>query len=186
MSHAVRILFSGLAEGTSQAEAANVLSAKFKLSEQKVNRFFQKQPVFAKTELAKAKKQQAMFASLGIQTRLVADEQTGASPRNESDRLRDEKIMQALDYITTSLIRLEEKVDELAQQNVADTDDLADDLASIKSEWDEELELEIEEPSKHRPNWLLFSLIGLLVLMVTLLLLTLLYPDFASQYLGLQ
>ena len=93
---------------------------------------------------------------------------------------REERIFDALDYITSSLIRLEEKLDDLEQRlpelennSVADSDD----------SWQEDdllLEDELTEPVKKRSNTLLYSLIAMVIVLLIILGVVELFPELFS------
>ena len=72
--------------------------------------------------------------------------------------------MAALDYITTSIIRLEEKVDDLARLQQEQNGEI--DLELENNNWGEELEFDETVESSNKPkniNWLFFALIAILL-----------------------
>ncbi len=172
MSEQFRVIFSSLAEGTDQQQASQALQQKLKLNDGQCSTFFNKQPLFAPSDKAKALKQAKAFAAMGIQTRLVAHQPVGGSSQS-----REEQIINALDYITSSLIRLEEKLDDLdarlQQTPVSDIDE------SIDEEWQDDLALdeELDTVLPKRNRTLLYSLGGVLLLLLVLLAVVLAFPD---------
>jgi len=115
MANNFRVMFGGLDEGTEAKTACVNLASKLKTSEDKVTQFFNGKALFAPSNKDKALKQAKLLASLGIKSKLQA---TGELPTQSPSAAsqRDERIFDALDYITSSLIRLEEKLEELEQR----------------------------------------------------------------------
>lgn len=175
MSNHYRIQFSSLADSLSEQQAHSILVSKLKLSEQNATLFLSGKPIFNATTKEKALKQQKTFATLGIHIRiqdLTANESSDVQTRANDV---DTRILAALDYITTSIIRLEEKVDDLARQqqelNISDTE-----LPNESSGWGEDLEFEESEPVKNtrKINWIFISL---LTVLLTLLAVVLVFPE---------
>ena len=179
MSEQYRLVFASLDEGLEQTEVAHALHQKLKLSPKQAQAFFTGRSIFAPSDKAKALKQAKVLASLGIRTRLQSMQSTANETANTaSAAARDEQILAALDYITSSLIRLEERLDDMdnrlndqLQQNSSNevNDDFAVDLSL-----DEELEL---APQPSRKRWPLFTLIALIVLLLGVLALAFIYPE---------
>ncbi len=93
---------------------------------------------------------------------------------------RDERIFNALDYITSSLIRIEEKLDDLEQRlpTVAEQPSTID-----EDDWQNDdllLDEELNTPLKKRSNALLYSLIAMVVLLLIVLGLSFAFPDLFS------
>lgn len=184
MSDQCKIVFAGLAAKVSPELAKQLLQQKLKLNEKTVKKFLQGQDAFNPTSLEKAQKQQKVFASLGIKVQIVTPDhasQTDDDDDEQSQKERDLKIINALDYITTSLIRLEEKVDELAQNTPAKMPDLEDDIDPEPHAEPLIFEDDLDEPIKKGPNKV-FMLIGgfILLLLIALLVISLLYPDMVT------
>ncbi|ATC95686.1 hypothetical protein [Pseudoalteromonas tunicata] len=180
MSDTCKVIFEALNAPLTVQQAKQLLQTKFKLSDATVAKFLQGDEAFSATTLEKATKQQKLFASVGIQVKLVQPQTLAATSTapDSGQKERDLKIINALDYITTSLIRLEEKVDELAQNQQAKLPDLNDDLEPEHHAEPLEFEEDLDAPIKKQSNKL-FILIGggILVLLVALLLVSLMYPD---------
>ncbi len=179
MANNFRVMFVGLAEGTEAKTACVNLASKLKTSEDKVTQFFNGKALFAPSNKDKALKQAKLLASLGIKSKLQA---TGELPTQSPSAAsqRDERIFDALDYITSSLIRLEEKLEELEQRLPSN---------ELKSptdgndEWQEDdlmLDEQLDEPVKTRSNTLLYSLIATAVLLLIVLAVYLAFPDLVS------
>ena len=179
MANNFRVMFVGLAEGTEAKTACVNLANKLKTSEDKVTQFFNGKPLFAPNNKDKALKQAKLLASLGIKSKLQATgEQPPQSPSAASQR--DERIFDALDYITSSLIRLEEKLEELEQR--LPTNELKP-PTDESDEWQEDdlmLDEQLDEPVKTRSNTLLYSLIATAVLLLIVLAVYLAFPDLVS------
>lgn len=179
MANNFRVMFVGLAEGTETKTACVNLANKLKTSEDKVTQFFNGKALFAPSNKDKALKQAKLLASLGIKSKLQATgEQPSQNPSAASQR--DERIFDALDYITSSLIRLEEKLEELEQR--LPTNELKS-PADESDEWQEDdlmLDEQLDEPVKARSNILLYSLIATAVLLLIVLAVYLAFPDLVS------
>jgi hypothetical protein len=172
-------MFVGLAEGTEAKTACVNLASKLKTSEDKVTQFFNGKALFAPSNKDKALKQAKLLASLGIKSKLQA---TGELPTQSPSAAsqRDERIFDALDYITSSLIRLEEKLEELEQR--LPTNELKS-PTDESDEWQEDdlmLDEQLDEPVKTRSNTLLYSLIATAVLLLIVLAVYLAFPDLVS------
>lgn len=181
MAEKFRVMFAGLSEQTEQAEAIKKLSEKLKTQPEKVAAFLQGKPLFAPSEKDKALKQTKLLVSLGIKSRLQPVNNTVTeSASTESDKARDERVFNALDYITSSLIRLEEKLDDLEQRlPELEQRTLSDDQDAWQDD-DQLLDEELESTPKKRSKSLLYSLIAMVVLLLVLLGLSFLLPDLFS------
>ncbi|MFP3458382.1 hypothetical protein R0J89_19225, partial [Psychrobacter sp. SIMBA_152] len=83
---------------------------KLKTSPEKVAAFFNGKPLFAPSNKEKALKQAKLLSTLGIKSKLQQTAPTQATSQKAHDSQRDQRLFDALDYITSSLIRLEEKL----------------------------------------------------------------------------
>ncbi|MCQ8884963.1 hypothetical protein NQT63_04595 [Pseudoalteromonas agarivorans] len=180
MANNFRVMFVGLAEGIEAKTACVNLASKLKTSEDKVTQFFNGKALFAPSNKDKALKQAKLLASLGIKSKLQA---TGELPTQSPSAAsqRDERIFDALDYITSSLIRLEEKLEELEQR--LPTNELKS-PTDENDEWQEDdlmLDEQLDEPVKTRSNTLLYSLIATAVLLLIVLAVYLAFPDLVSN-----
>jgi len=180
MANNFRVMFVGLAEGTEAKTACVNLANKLKTSEDKVTQFFNGKTLFAPNNKDKALKQAKLLASLGIKSKLQATGEPSLQ-RPDATSQRDDRIFDALDYITSSLIRLEEKLDELEQRlptnELKNTEDEND-------EWQQDdlmLDDQLDEPVKTRSNTLLYSLIATAVLLLIVLGIYLAFPDLVSN-----
>ncbi|MGO3848551.1 MAG: hypothetical protein ACTJIB_09755, partial [Pseudoalteromonas prydzensis] len=98
----------------------------------------------------------------------------------ETSSQRDERIFNALDYITSSLIRIEEKLDDLEQRFPANQQQAT---ADEDEDWQTDdilLDEELTTPIKKRSNILLFSLIAMVVILLVVLGLSFAFPDLLS------
>lgn len=180
MANNFRVMFVGFAEGIEPKTACVNLAGKLKTSEYKVTQFFNGKALFAPSNKDKALKQAKLLASLGIKSKIQALPSTVTTASSTAENQRDERIFDALDYITSSLIRLEEKLEELEQKlpeselkkPADDNDDWQDD--------DLMLDEQLDEPVKKRNNTLLYSLIATAVLLLLVLAVYLAFPDLVS------
>lgn len=184
MAEKFRVMFAGLEAGVDQAQATEQLAAKLKTTTDKVATLFEHKPLFAPSEQDKALKQAKLLASVGIKAKLQPINKAATSSQSDNTaaqaKEREERIFDALDYITSSLIRLEEKLDDLEQRipelennSVADSDD----------SWQEDdllLEDELTEPVKKRSNTLLYSLIAMVIVLLIILGVVELFPELFS------
>ena len=181
MAENFRVMFAGLAPGTEQTQAITLLAAKLKAPTSKVAAFFDNKPLFAPCEKEKALKQAKLLASVGITSKLhPLNNSAQETNNNDTASLRDERIFNALDYITSSLIRIEEKLDDLEQRlPTAEQQPSTDE----NDEWQNDdllLDDELTAPIKKRSNTLLFSLIAMVVILLITLGLSFIFPDFFS------
>lgn len=184
MAENFRVMFAGLAQNTDQAHAISQLATKLKAPTAKVAAFFDNKPLFAPCEKEKALKQAKLLASVGVISKLQPVETSTATSTVASDTetssQRDERIFNALDYITSSLIRIEEKLDDL-EQRLPTTQQQAN--ADEDEDWQNDdllLDEELTTPIKKRSNVLLFSLIAMVVILLVLLGLSFAFPDLFS------
>ena len=177
MSNSYRIQFAALSDKIDTAQAANMLTSKLKLSEAKAQQFLAGKLIFSPISQDKAIKQQKTFAALGINVKIINAESNAETSKTSSYDV-DERILAALDYITTSIIRLEEKVDDLTRlQQLQNGEE--EPQNNTQDDWGEELAFEDEriEPNKSRKiNWvfiilliILLSLLGVVVAFPNLL-----------------
>jgi len=179
MADNFRVIFVELAQGVDSKTACVNLATKLKTSEEKVALFLKGKPLFAPSNKDKALKQAKLLASLGIKSKLQASTSPTPSQQMPSSQ-RDERIFDALDYITSSLIRLEEKLEEL-EQRLPDAQLKAPD--EITDEWqDDDLMLDeelITTPAK-RSNLFLYILIATVVVLLVVLAVYLGFPNLFS------
>ena len=180
MAENFRVMFAGLAKDTDQAHAISQLATRLKAPTAKVAAFFENKPLFAPCEKEKALKQAKILASVGIKSKLAAVESSTGTSNSETSSQRDERIFNALDYITSSLIRIEEKLDDLEQRLPANQQQA---IADEDEDWQTDdmlLDEELTSPIKKRSNILLFSLIAMVVILLVVLGLSFAFPDLLS------
>jgi hypothetical protein len=186
MSLSFKITFKSLSSKLSELQAKDILQTKLKLSSAVADKFFHGEEVFNAISQEKALKQQKVFATMGINVNIIditaKVSSVGVKQNNQSAAIsqaeKDAKIMSALDYITTSLIRLEEKVDELSQNTSEQLPSLEDDNDLLESPEPLEFDEDFDSPIKKRSNRLFLTIISsiLVVLLITLGI-SLAYPD---------
>ena len=160
-----RVIFTGLADNVDAKTACKALAAKLKISEEKVSSFLKGNPLFAPSDKNKALKQAKVLASLGIKCKLqaISNNDNANTASLSSNSQRDKRIFDALDYITSSLIRLEEKLEDI-EQRLPEVQ--VKDALDTKEDWqDNDLMLgeELTRSPKKRSNTLLYSLIATVV-----------------------
>lgn len=180
MAENFRVMFAGLAKDTDQAHAISQLATRLKAPTAKVAAFFENKPLFAPCEKEKALKQAKILASVGIKSKLQPVQGNTIASNNDTSSQRDERIFNALDYITSSLIRIEEKLDDLEQRLPANQQQA---IADEEEDWQNDdllLDEELTTPIKKRSNVLLFSLIAMVVILLVVLGLSFAFPDLLS------
>ncbi|MDN3378423.1 MULTISPECIES: hypothetical protein [unclassified Pseudoalteromonas] len=181
MSENYRVIFAGLAQDIQAEDAQAKLAAKLKAPHSKIAAFFENKPLFVPCAKDKALKQAKLLASVGIKSKLQP--LTQPQPNTQSDEAsqqRDERIFNALDYITSSLIRIEEKLDDLEQRISATTEPPVE---PESEEWQTDdllLDEDLNTPIKKRSNTLLYSLIAMVLILLVVLGLSFAFPDLFS------
>lgn len=181
MADHFRVMFAGLADSVDIKTACTNLAIKLKTSDEKVTPFFKGKPLFTPSNKGKALKQTKLLASLGIKSKLqaVPNAIQNNLASTENSNQRDERIFDALDYITSSLIRLEEKLDELEQRlpeaQLKTPDENIDEWQGDDLMLDDDL-----APPKKRSNLLLYSLIATATILLVVLAVFLIFPNLFS------
>lgn len=156
-----RIQFAQLSNNVTTEQAKTILTTKLKLSDAKATQFLAGKLIFSPISQDKAIKQQKTFSALGIKVKIV---NANKAQTQEPEHDVDQRILAALDYITTSIIHLEEKVDDLARLQQEQNGEI--DLELENNSWGEELEFDETAESNNKPkniNWLFFALIAILL-----------------------
>lgn len=182
MADNFRVTFVGLAEGVDSKAVTAMLATKLKTSNEKVSLFFNGKPLFVPSNKDKALKQAKLLASLGVKSKLqaVTNPNQNTQLTSATSSQRDDRIFDALDYITSSLIRLEEKLDEL-EQRLPEVEATA--ITDEHIEWQDDdlmLDDELLTPLQKRSNVLLYSLIATVVTLLILLAIYLTIPNLFS------
>ncbi|AUJ70996.1 MULTISPECIES: hypothetical protein [Pseudoalteromonas] len=175
MNEQFKVVFVGMADGKDQQSAAIAMADRLKTSPSKIQQFYAGKNLFAPADKAKALKQVKLLASAGINAKLQS--QTAATPTNADQ----ERVFEALDYITSSLIRIEERLEEL-EQRVAPTahteiEDTTDEEWETKELFDE-LDFEPSPPAKSK-TWL-YYLLAVLIILFILLGVSLFFPEWLA------
>ncbi|WP_024611276.1 hypothetical protein [Pseudoalteromonas sp. TB64] len=180
MTDNFRVIFAGLADDVDTKIACTNLAQRLKTSEEKVMLFFKGKPLFAPSNKDKALKQAKLLVGLGIKSKLQAIPNTSAASIEKANNQRDERIFDALDYITSSLIRLEEKLDDLEQRLPALESKTPDENIDQWQDDDLMLDEELISTPKKRSNALLYSLIVTVVTLLIVLAAYLAFPNLFS------
>lgn len=180
MADNFRVIFVGLAEGMTNQAVTTALTEKLKTSPEKVAAFFNGKPLFAPCPKEKALKQAKLLSTLGVKSKLQQATTVQATSQTTEESQRDQRLFDALDYMTSSLIRLEEKLEDLEQR-------LPEVELSLPDENDEpwqDDDLMLDEPiittPKKRSNAVLYSLIATAVILLIILAIYLLFPTLLS------
>lgn len=177
MSDKYRVVFASLNEGVSAAEAGAKLSQRLKIPESKVHAFFANKPLFSPADKEKSSKQVKLLHSMGIQTKLQPVN-NGTDPVGQAQR--DERLFGALDYITSSLIRIEERLEELEQKLT----ELPSETGETSTEqWQEDdlfEELELDTPAPKRSKKVQYGLGAILIVLLIILALAIAFPNLVA------
>ena len=178
MTDKYRVVFAGFDSSVSESAAIEQLSLKLKTTPQKITAFTQGKSLFAPSEKAKCLKQVKLLASFGLHAKLQSAE-SNASSTSSIQNSKDERILEALDYITSSLIRIEERLEELEQrlpsQEIVKENKVEDD-------WQEDDlfdELELDPPPK-RSKKVQYGLGVVLIILLITLAIALAFPELVA------
>jgi flagellar capping protein FliD len=178
MTDKYRVVFAGFDSSVSESAAIEQLSLKLKTTPQKVTAFTQGKSLFAPSEKTKCLKQVKLLASFGLHAKLQSTE-SNANSASSIQNSKDERILEALDYITSSLIRIEERIEELEQrlpsQEIVKENKVEDD-------WQEDDlfdELELDPPPK-RSKKVQYGLGVVLIILLIILAIALAFPELVA------
>lgn len=166
MSKQYKVLFSSL-QNTDQDSARTALIEKLKLTSAQATRFLDGGSVFAPTSADKAKKQQTLLSSMGIVTKINTLQAAAVSNRP------DQHTMAALDYLTSSIMRIEERLESIEMQ-------LLEQANQAPQNTNDDLELSLDDEAVEPPssnNQTLIYLLAAAVLLLILLGVYSLYPE---------
>ena len=175
MTDKYRVVFAGFDSSVSESAAIEQLSLKLKTTPQKITAFTQGRSLFAPNEKAKCLKQVKLLASFGIHAKLQSAD-SSANNASSIQNSNDERILDALDYVTSSLIRIEEHLEELEQrlplQEIAKENKVEDDWQ--KDDLFDELEL---DPPPKRSKKVQYGLGIVVIVLVVILAIALTFPN---------
>ena len=177
MSNLYQIKFVSLEPNISIQQATNALLTHFKFSHYQAEQFLSGNLNLNSQSPKKVALLHQRFKQHGIMvTTLDKDDipQTDSSTATETET--DKRIVNALDYITTSIIRLEEKIDDLARQQQAHSGE-AELIDESSNEWVEELTIENIAPQAKGTNKVKWLFIFLLVLLLLVLGVLITFPN---------
>ena len=180
MADNFRVIFVGLAEGADSQAVTTALTEKLKTSPEKVAAFFNGKPLFAPCPKDKALKQAKLLSTLGIKSKLQQTAATQTASQTAYDSQRDQRLFDALDYITSSLIRLEEKLEDIEQRLPEVELSLPDENNEVWEGDDLMLDEPLSTEPKKRGNLVLYSLISTAVILLIVLATYLLFPNLFS------
>ncbi|PCK31996.1 hypothetical protein [Pseudoalteromonas piscicida] len=172
MNEQFKVVFVGMADGKDQQSAAAAIAQRLKTSPSKIQQFYAGKTLFAPADKAKALKQVKLLASVGINAKLQS--QTPSAVTNPDQ----ERVFEALDYITSSLIRIEERLEDIEQRLGTNQNSEIDD--TMEDEWEskelfDELEYDPAPPPKSK-TWL-YYLLAVLIILFILLGVSLFFPE---------
>ncbi|WP_440055318.1 hypothetical protein ACSLBF_04030 [Pseudoalteromonas sp. T1lg65] len=172
MNELFKVVFVDIAANQDKEQAAELLATKLKTSPSKVQQFFDGRPLFAPTDKTKALKQVKLLSTMGINAKLV-----NQADNSTTQVIDQERIFEALDYITSSLIRIEERLEDIEQQISQDKSNTSPDETTSwqEDELFEELDFDAPMPTKSK-SWL-YYLLAVLIILFVLLGVSLFFPD---------
>ncbi|KZN46812.1 hypothetical protein N474_03885 [Pseudoalteromonas luteoviolacea CPMOR-2] len=173
MSDQYRVAFVGFDADTDSQNAIERLAAKLGVSKQKVESFTQGKPLFGSTDKSKCLKQVKLLAIYGFQSKVLEVQTSVSQPNNAAN----ERVFEALDYITSSLIRIEEKLEELEQRidgQQKNDDDKEQDQWQSDDLFDE---LDLDTETKPKSKKLLYTLLSILIVLLIVLGFSLAFPE---------
>ncbi|MCG7549470.1 hypothetical protein [Pseudoalteromonas sp. Of7M-16] len=176
MSDQFRVVFVGFNADTDSQNAMESLAVKLGVSKEKIVAFTQGKPLFGAADKNKCLKQAKLLAIYGFQSK-VQPLQNSATSTAQVDTAANERVFEALDYITSSLIRIEEKLEELEQRIdvQAKSIDEKDDEHWQSDELFDELDLETKPKPKSKK--LLYTLLVILFILLIVLGFSLAFPE---------
>ena len=164
MSEQFKVVFAGMAQGRDPQTAATTLAEKLKTSVNKIEQFYKGKPLFAPADKSKALKQVKLLASVGISAKLQAQ-----SAPSQPQSAEQERVFEALDYITSSLIRIEERLEDIESRiGYQGHEEVAEES---EDEWEsKELfdEFDFEPTPTKSKAWLYYLLAVLVILFIIL------------------
>ncbi|MBQ4813563.1 hypothetical protein J8M20_19525 [Pseudoalteromonas luteoviolacea] len=174
MGDQYRVTFAGFDADTDGQNAIERLAMKLGVSTQKVEAFTQGKPLFGSSEKNKCLKQAKLLAIYGFQSK-IQEIQTSSS--NAANHAANERVFEALDYITSSLIRIEEKLEDLEQR--IDGQQKADDDKEEEQWQSDDLfdELDLDSEPKPKSKKLLYTLLSILFVLLIVLGFSLAFPE---------
>lgn len=175
MTDKYRVVFAGFDSSVSESAAIEQLSLKLKTTTQKITAFTQGKSLFAPSEKAKCLKQVKLLASFGIHAK-IQNAHSAAVDAHAQQNSKDERILEALDYITSSLIRIEERLEELEHR--LPTQEIVKEN-KVESDWQEDDlfdELELDPPPK-RSKKVQYGLGVVLFILLIILAVALAFPE---------
>ncbi|MCF2859056.1 hypothetical protein L1286_16345 [Pseudoalteromonas sp. SMS1] len=173
MSEQYRVTFVGFDADTDGQNAIERLATKLGVSQQKVEAFTQGKALFGNTDKSKCLKQAKLLAIYGFQSKI---QEVQSAPSNMNNAA-NERVFEALDYITSSLIRIEEKLDELEQR--IDGQEKGDGEKEDEQWQNDDLfdELDLDTEPKPKSKKLLYVLLSILFVLLILLGFSLAFPE---------
>ncbi|KID54813.1 hypothetical protein JF50_23410 [Pseudoalteromonas luteoviolacea] len=176
MSDQFRVVFVGFNADTDSQNAMESLATKLGVSKQKVIAFTQGKPLFGATDKNKCLKQAKLLAIYGFQSK-VQPQQSNMQSAPVANNAANERVFEALDYITSSLIRIEEKLEEL-EQRIDGNEKSGDEKEEEQWQSDELFdELDLDTEPKPKSKRLLYVLLAILFILLIILGFSLAFPE---------
>ncbi|KZN48359.1 hypothetical protein [Pseudoalteromonas luteoviolacea] len=174
MSDQYRVTFVGFDADTDGQNAIERLAMKLGVPKQKVEAFTQGKFLFGISDKSKCLKQAKLLAIYGLQSKI---QEVPSSSHTANNNAANERVFEALDYITSSLIRIEEKLEELEQR--IDGQQKTDDDKEEEQWQSDDLfdELDLDSDPKPKSKKLLYTLLSILFVLLIVLGFSLAFPE---------
>ncbi|TMO60088.1 hypothetical protein [Pseudoalteromonas aurantia] len=177
MTDKYRVVFASLNDGIAASDAITNLSQRLKIPESKVQAFFANKPLFSPADKEKSAKQIKLLSTMGINAKLQAFGTPSSTTEQTTQGQRDERLFGALDYITSSLIRIEERLEELEQRL---PEHPVEHTEQTPEQWEgDELfeELELDSPAPKRSKTVQYGLGVILIFLLAILAIAIAFPE---------
>ncbi|KZN33117.1 hypothetical protein [Pseudoalteromonas luteoviolacea] len=174
MSDQYRVTFVGFDADTDGQNAIERLAMKLGVPKQKVEAFTQGKSLFGISDKSKCLKQAKLLAIYGFQSKI---QEIPSNSNTANNNAANERVFEALDYITSSLIRIEEKLEELEQR--IDGQQKTDDDKEEEQWQSDDLfdELDLDSEPKPKSKKLLYTLLSILFVLLIVLGFSLAFPE---------
>ncbi len=123
MQQYYQVIFDQLADPSTLPAIKTIMRVQFKFSQKAIDAFFSGQAIMRGVTHQRAQQQQSLFHKMGVNTHvtpLVKHTDSDIEPKDVTPPANiDKRTIEALDYINSCLIRLEDKIDDLSCQVAA-------------------------------------------------------------------
>ena len=149
MTEQYRVVFVALQASTDRERALQHLCQSYRLSFDSASAFLDKKAGFPPRDRTQALRMVLALSKLNIIARLQQVRLSQAASKAKAQGMQDNQqgLFQALDYISTVLVRIEERLERLEQQINLKSEGVTEPTADL-----------IEEKVKTKSSWLLYTM----------------------------